>query len=262
MQSQGLEDKPEAVANLKDDAARARFINEFKEVQRLITQLDQYTDLTEEEKAHIEQIMPREQLQAFKRAYLSVAQHLKQQQQDQGEKADPEVQELDPELVLFASAMIDYDYIMALIARYTSQPPDKQEMSREQLIGLIQADAKFIDERDLIAEYIYTLEIGKALDEKAIRDGFERFKAEKNAKALADIAAKHSLEVVALQAFVETILHRMVFDGDQLSDLFEPLKLGWKTRVKAEQALMEDLMPELKKQAQGREISGLKAYEQ
>lgn len=262
MQSQGLEDKPEAVANLKDDAARARFINEFKEVQRLITQLDQYTDLTEEEKAHIEQIMPREQLQAFKRAYLSVAQHLKQQQQDQGEKADPEVQELDPELVLFASAMIDYDYIMALIARYTGQPLDKQEMSREQLIGLIQADAKFIDERDLIAEYIYTLEIGKALDEKAIRDGFERFKAEKNAKALADIAAKHSLDLAALQAFVETILHRMVFDGDQLSDLFEPLKLGWKTRVKAEQALMENLMPELKKQAQGREISGLKAYEQ
>ena len=262
VQLKGLENKLEVVANLKDDAARVRFINEFKKVQRLITQLDQYTDLTEEEKAHIEQIMPREQLQVLKRAYLDVAQHLKQQQQDQGEKADPEVQELDPELVLFASAMIDYDYIMALIARYTSQPPDKQEMSREQLIGLIQADAKFIDERDLIAEYIYTLEIGKALDEKAIRDGFERFKAEKNAKALADIAAKHSLDLAALQAFVETILHRMVFDGDQLSALFEPLKLGWKTRVKAEQALMEDLMPQLKKLAQGREISGLGAYEQ
>ena len=69
-------------------------------------------------------------------------------------------------------------------------------------------------------------------------------------------------DLAVLQAFVETILHRMVFDGDQLSDLFEPLKLGWKTRVKAEQALMEDLMPELKKRAQGREISELKAYEQ
>ena len=261
MQSQGLENKPEAVANLKGDAARAQFITLFKEVQRLNTQLDQYTDLTEDEKARIEQILPREQLQAFKGVYLDTALRLKQQQ-DQGGKTDPVVQQLEFEFVLFASAVIDYDYIMALIARYTNQPPDKQEMSREQLIGLIQADAKFIDARDLIAEYIDTLEIGKALDEKAVRDGFERFKAEKNAKALSNIAAKHSLDLAALQTFVETTLRRMVFDGDQLSDLFAPLELGWKARAKAEQALMQDLMPELKKQAQGREISGLKAYEQ
>ena len=127
---------------------------------------------------------------------------------------------------------------------------------------MIQADAKFIDARELIAEYIDTLEIGKALDEKAVRDGFERFKAEKNVKALADIAAKHSLDLAALQTFVETTLRRMVFDNNQLSNLFAPLELGWKARAKAEQALMEDLMPELKKRAQGREISGLKAYEQ
>ena len=114
----------------------------------------------------------------------------------------------------------------------------------------------------LFRSYIDTLEIGKALDEKAVRDGFERFKAEKNAKALSNIAAKHSLDAAALQTFVENTLHRMIFDGDQLSDLFEPLELGWKARTDAEQALMEDLMPELKKQAQGREISGLKAYEQ
>jgi type I restriction enzyme R subunit len=39
------------------------------------------------------------------------------------------------------------------------------------------------------------------------------------------------------------------------------LKLGWKDRTKVELALMKDLIPQLKKLAQGREISGLKAYE-
>ncbi len=39
--------EPEAVVNLQGDAARAQFINLFKEVQRLNTQLDQYTDLTQ-----------------------------------------------------------------------------------------------------------------------------------------------------------------------------------------------------------------------
>jgi type I restriction enzyme R subunit len=262
MQSQGLENKPEAVANLKGDAARAQFINLFKEVQRLNTQLDQYTDLTPDNKTSIEQILPNDQLQGFKGVYIDTAQRLKEKQDTGGDKTDPAVQQLDFEFVLFASSIIDYDYIMALIARYSSQTPGKQKMSREQLIGLIQADAKFIDERDDIAEYIGTLEAGKALDEKAIRAGFDSFKAEKHAKALASVAAKHSLDTAALQAFVETTLRRMVFDGDQLSELFAPLGLGWKARTKAELMLMEDLIPLLKKLAQGREISGLGAYEQ
>jgi len=262
MQSQGLENKPEAVPNLKGDAARAQFINLFKEVQRLNTQLDQYTDLTAENKASIEQVIPKEQLQGFKGVYLDTAQRLKEKQDKGGDKTDPAVQQLDFEFVLFASSVIDYDYIMALITRYASQPPGKQKMSREQLMGLIQSDAKFIDERDDIAEYISTLETGKALDEKAIRAGFERFKADKHARALADIAAKHTLVTSTLQSFVDTTLRRMVFDGDQLSDLFTPLELGWKARTKAELALMEELIPLLKKLAQGREISGLGAYEQ
>jgi type I restriction enzyme R subunit len=41
----------------------------------------------------------------------------------------------------------------------------------------------------------------------------------------------------------------------------EPLELGWKQRSKSETALMEDLVPQLKKIAEGREISGLAAYE-
>ncbi len=83
------------------------------------------------------------------------------------------MQQLDFEFVLFASAVIDYDYIMALIARYSAQAPGKQKMSREQLIGLIQSDAKFMDERDDIAAYINTLKAGEGLSEKDIRDGYQ-----------------------------------------------------------------------------------------
>jgi len=54
MQSQGLSAQPEDVANLKGDAARCQFVNLFKKVQRLTTQLDQYTDLNDEQKAQIE----------------------------------------------------------------------------------------------------------------------------------------------------------------------------------------------------------------
>jgi len=47
-----------------------------------------------------------------------------------------------------------------------------------------------------------------------------------------------------------------------LGDLMAPLGLGWKARTHAELALMAELTPLLRKRAQGRDISGLNAYEQ
>jgi type I restriction enzyme, R subunit len=268
MKSQGLDCTPSAVANLKGDAAKAAFITHFKEVQRLKTQLDQYTDLTEENKASIDAVLPEENLRGFKGQYLETAKKLKDQQgktggKDQtGDGTDDPADQIDFEFVLFASAVIDYDYIMGLIAKFSEKGPGKSKMTREELIGLISADAKFMNERDDIAEYIGTLKAGEGLSETAIRDGYTRFKAEKNAKELAMIAARHGLTTVALQTFVDGILDRMIFDGEQLSDLMAPLDLGWKARTQAELALMADLHPLLTKRAGGRDISGLSAYEQ
>jgi len=264
MKSQGLACTPSDVANLKGDAARAAFITHFKEVQRLKTQLDQYTDLTEANKATIEQVLPEENLRGFKGQYLETAKKLREQQGKGGDKGgtDNPADQLDFEFVLFASAVIDYDYIMGLIAKFSQKGPGKSKMTREELIGLISADAKFMNERDDIAEYIGTLKAGEGLSEAAIREGYTRFKAEKNAKELAAIAAKHGLATAALQAFVDGILDRMIFDGEQLGDLMAPLDLGWKARTQAELALMADLHPLLTKRAGGRDISGLSAYEQ
>jgi type I restriction enzyme R subunit len=262
MQSQGLSNAPEDVPNLKGDAARSQFVTLFKEVQRLKTQLDQYTDLSDGQKAQITQIVPPDALQEFRGMYLETAQRLKEKQDNQGDAASSDVQQLDFEFVLFASAIIDYDYIMGLIARYTQQKPGKLTLNREQLIGLIQSDAKFLDEREDIAEYIRSLEVNQPLDEKEIRAGYERFKAEKKTRELTAIADRHGLDTAALQAFVDEVLRRRIFDGENLSELLAPLGLGWKTRTQRELALMEDLAPLLHKFAQGREISGLSAYEQ
>ena len=267
MKSQGLDCTPSAVANLKGDAAKAAFITHFKEVQRLKTQLDQYTDLTEENKASIDAVLPEENLRGFKGQYLETAKRLKEQQgktggTDQtGHGTDDPVDQIDFEFVLFASAVIDYDYIMGLIAKFSAKGPGKSKMTREELIGLISADAKFMNERDDIAEYIGTLQAGEGLSETVIRDGYTRFKAQKNAKELAATAAQNGLATAALQAFVDAILDRMIFDGEHLSDLMAPLELGWKARTQAELALMADLHPLLTKRAGGRDISGLSAYD-
>lgn len=262
MEKKNLVCEPEQVYNLKGDAARVEFVNRFKEVQRLKTQLDQYTDLDAAQQSRIDTILPPDQLQSFRSTYLETARRLKEQQAKEGDQAPPAVQQLDFEFVLFASAVIDYDYIMALLARLTGQKPGKLTLNREQLIGLIQSDAKFIDERDDLADYIRSLPVGEPLDEKQIRAGFERFKAEKKARELTALAARHGLPAPALQALVDEVLRRRIFDGERLSELFAPQALGWKARTQAELKLMDELAPLLHKLAQGREISGLSAYEQ
>ena len=261
MQDNELICEPQEVYNLKGDTARINFINQFKEIQRLKTQLDQYTDLTVEQKSQMDSLISEDQLRSFRSSYLEIAQRLKEKQQKNGNNVDPEVAQLDFEFVLFSSAIIDYDYIMSLISKFTQSEPKKQKMSREQLINMLCSNANLMEEREDIIAYINMLKAGEALNEKEIREGYQQFKTEKAAKEMAEAARKHRLEPEALQAFVDEITDRMVFDGEKLSDLMEPLDLGWKERTKKELELMEDLIPLLKKLAGRREIAGLGAYE-
>ena len=265
MKSEGLEARPDEVSNLMGDAARAQFITCFKEVQRLQTELDQYTDLTDEQHTEIQQVLSKDDLRAFRSAYLETAQRLREQRGAlgrDGKSVDLEAGHIDFEFVLFASAMIDYDYIMKLLAKYSGQDPKKLEISREQLIGLIQSDAKFLDEREEITDYVRSLTEGAGLDEAAIRAGYEQFKDRKQAREIEGLAQTHGLATESLSAFVETILQRMIFDGERLTDLMAPLGLGWRERRERELALMADLVPLLNKRAHDRDISGLNAYEQ
>lgn len=259
MATSNLVNEPQEVYNLKGDTARIEFINRFKEVQRLRTQLEQYTDLTDDQKIKIENVLPEEQLRSFRSSYIETAKQLKEMQQN--EDTDLTIQQLDFEFVLFASAVVDYDYIMALISKYTQNKPSKQTMTRGQLINLLSSHANLMDERDDIVDYINSLEAGKALNEKEIREYYQNFKAEKSSKELGELAKKHGVTITALQTFVQAIVDRMIFDGEQLTDLLLPLELSWKERRVKELALMDDLVPLLKKQTPGREISGLNAYE-
>ncbi len=261
MKAKGLDCSPSEVSNLKGDEARAGFINAFKEIQRYKTQLDQYTDLQETQAETIEALLPENDLRSFKSVYLDTAKRLQAAQNKKGNQVPEDVQQLDFEFVLFSSAVIDYDYIIGLIATYTQDRASRHEMTPEELINLLSSSANLMEEREGIIAYINTLEVGVALDEKEIRKGYQKFKDEKSAKEIQVIADKHNLTRESLSAFIDEIMNRLIFDGEKLTDLLAPLKLGWKDRTLKENALMEDLVPLLNKLAQGREIAGLNAYE-
>ncbi len=265
-----LDFKAEDVFNLKGDDAKAGFIVCFKEVQRLKTQLDQYTDLVEVEEENAPSFVAEPQasygftdddLRAFRGAYLDIARELKTRREKSDASVPNEVEELDFEFVLFASAMIDYDYIIELISKCMGQPA-KWKMTKEELVNLIRSSANLLDDREDIIAYIDSLDGVNGQTVEEIKDGYEVFKTEKYAKELMAIAEKHGLSVASLQAFVNDIVDRKIFDGEKLNDLLEPLDLGWRDRTRKETELMNDLVPLLKRLVPGQEISGLKAYEE
>ena len=105
------------------------------------------------------------------------------------------------------------------------------------------------------------LAAGQGLDEAAIRAGYERFKSARAARELGEIAARHGVADEALRAFVEGVVARRVLDGERLTEMLTPLALGWKERARREVALMRELIPLLRRRAGGRDVSGLRAYE-
>ena len=215
MQQHNLVSEPQAVYNLRGDAAKIAFVKNFKEVQRLRTQLDQYTDLNEEQQAAIEAILPKETLQYFRSSYIETAKEFKNTQQKEGENAPAEVQQLDFELVLFASAVIDYDYIMSLIAENTQQKPARQKMTKAQVISLLKSNANLMDEEADLTDYINHLDWNGGQDVKSLREGYESFKVEKYDKELAAIASSYGLQTAQLKTFVDKIIDRMIFDGEK-----------------------------------------------
>ena len=279
LETQGVPPTPEGARALMGNEARIEFVQRFKVVQALANALKQYTDLTPEEEAQIATLLVDDEQERFRAAYLATTTIIKQNRPNTGtgdpdHSGGPDViggpahpeglpprEEVDFAYSLFASNIIDYDYIMRLIAQYAGQPPDKQEMSRSQLVGLIAADAKFMDEREDIEAYIRTLTLGVAHTEDSIRKGYAAFREKQNDERLTAVATTHGLTFAQLQPFVQETMDRMIFDALALTDLLHPLGLGWKARRALELALMADLLPLLKRLAKGRPISGLETYE-
>ncbi len=261
MEDHNVVNEPQEVYNLRGNRAKVAFIKNFKEVQRLRTQLDQYTDLDQRQRSKIERILPQATLAEFKSSYLETARELRGVQQKQGEAAPEDIQELDFELVLFASAVIDYDYIMDLIAESTGPAPTKRKMTKDQVKRLLKSNSNLMDEEEDLSEFVDTLDWNIGYDADALREDYANFKIAKYDRALAAIAQRSQLPVADLKAFVDQVMGRLIFDGEQLTELLAPLELGWKERRAREMSLMEDLVPQLKKLAGEREIAGLEAYE-
>lgn len=258
MNGMGLECKPDEVINIPQGENTGEFISAFKNVQRLALKLDQYVDMPEEMKDAIETAMPGDTLQQFRTAYLDLARRCRNEKGSQS-KEDPE-DEQDFELSLFSSTLVDYDYIMKLLAKYTDTHFEKVKITKEQLLDILSGSVDLMNERDYLKAFIEEeLHKGSGISEKEIRERYKAYKDKRFNQQIAALAAEYGIESAALEAFVSETTKLRRLDEDALRDLLSHID-GWKQRKAAKEGLLVRLAPLFTLLSGGNTIEGLNAY--
>ena len=260
MNSIGLDCKPEEVINIPQGENTLNFIKEFKDVQRLALKLDQYVDMPEDLKDSIEKVMPEDTLQQFRTAYLDLAR--RNGPTDGGGRGGdtPEGDEPDFELSLFSSALVDYDYIMKLLAKYTDTHHEKVKITKEQLLEILAGSVDLMKERDYLKAFIEKeLKQGSGMSETEIRAKYKAFKDKRFNEQIAALAKEYGIETSALEDFVNETVKLRRIDEDVLRELLSHID-SWIQRKAAKEGLLVSLAPLFNLLTGGNTIEGLSAY--
>ena len=136
--------------------------------------------------------------------------------------------------MLFASAVIDYDYIMSLIADSTQQKPSKQKMTKAQVISLLKSNSNLMDEEEDLTDYINQVDWGKGQTVNELKQNFKTFKVEKYDKELAKIAKGEPQ--IAPAAYTRGLSRRWTYLQRTIKGVSENFKV-------LEEAIKNDLIP-------------------
>ena len=258
MNGMGLDCKPEEVVNIPQGENTSNFIEAFKDVQRLSIKLDQYVDLPEELKTAIEAAMPEDTLQQFRTAYLDLARRRRNEKGNQAKDIPDE--EPDFELSLFSSALVDYDYIMKLLAKYTDTHFEKVKITKEQLLEILSSSVDLMNERDYLKAFIEDeLQKGSGVSEAEIRERYKAYKDKRFNQQIAALSREYGIDAAALESFVAETTKLRRLDEDALRELLSHIE-NWKQRKAAKEGLLADLAPLLSLLSSGNAIEGLNAY--
>ena len=258
MNGMGLDCKPEEVINIPQGENTSNFIDAFKEVQRLSIRLDQYVDMPEELKAAIETAMPEDTLQQFRTAYLDLARRRRNENSHQSKDVPDD--EPDFELSLFSSAVVDYDYIMKLLAKYTDTHFEKVKITKEQLLEILSSSVDLMNEREYLKAFIEEeLHKGSGVSEAEIRERYKAYKDKRFNQQIAAIAGEYGIDAVALERFVAETAKLRRLDEDALRELLSHIE-NWKQRKAAKEGMLANLAPLFTLLSNGNAIEGLNAY--
>ena len=204
--------------------------------------------------------MPEDTLQQFRAAYLDLARKSRTTEPGSHTEFTPEDDEVDYELSLFSSALVDYDYIMRLLARYTDTHFERVKLTREQLLEILSGSVDLMNEREYLQAFINEeLQQGSGLNEMEIRRLYKEYKNRCVDQKIAHIAEQFGVEYATLESFVAETVKLRRMDEDNFHEMLSHID-NWKQRKAAKEGLLSSLQPLFTLMSGGYAIEGLSAY--
>ena len=204
--------------------------------------------------------MHEDTLQQFSTAYLDLARRYESADGRSHKEETPEGNTPDFELSLFSSALVDYDYIMRLLAKYTDTHFEKVKITKEQLLEILSGSVDLMKERDYLKAFIEDeLKQGSGMSEAEIRKLYKDFKDKRFNQQVAALAQEFGIDNSALESFVKETIQLRRIDEETLRELLNHID-GWKQRKAAKEGLLARLAPLFALLTGGNAIEGLNAY--
>lgn len=158
----------QSVDNLKLEADQLEFIQAFRDVIRLHSQLKMYTDFNAENAV----IVPQE-LEDYKTKYKDLYNRINK---STAIEKDSVLRDVNFALDFIISDYINQDYIYTLLSMIAAAPPasSQREKQQQQLQSLLSNDRKMYKKMDLIQKFIYE-QIPRMLNGQSVQDAFKQF---------------------------------------------------------------------------------------
>lgn len=173
-----LYETPEKVASLKSEREKVDFVKAFRDLLKLKSSLETYTEFSFEDVG-----LDEEEWFDYISVYLDIYNEAKSKDDD------TPIKEIDFSIELIRSDLINYDYIIKLLKELKEYRLDlngEYEKRKENLLKQLQRDAKLREKRELIEEFIETKLHTTPKDK--IKDAFESFWDVKKIEKLRELA--------------------------------------------------------------------------
>jgi type I restriction enzyme R subunit len=184
---------PTGVLNLKSEEEKVEFVKVFREILRLKSSLETYTDFSFDDVEVNE-----EEFFDYIGVYFDIYNESKV------ESEDSKIKEIDFSIELIRSDLINYDYIIKLLASLkedTLIESDEYKKKKEELLKQLERDIRLRDKKELIEEFINNNL--KQISKENIKEEFEKFWDEKKEEKLKTIAKEIDANFDKLKEFIK-----------------------------------------------------------
>ena len=209
---------PKDVTNLKSEEKKVEFVKSFRELLKLKSSLETYTEFS------FENVNLNEE-EWFD--YISV--YLDLYNEAKSESEDAPIREIDFSIELIRSDLINYDYIIKLLGELKDVkdnsliPSDDYEKKKEALLKQLHRDVKLRDKKELIEEFIENRL--HSTPKERIKDEFNDFWDTKKKERLKKLADEINADEEKLKELIKEYEFRgKIFDDNIVKAL--KYKLG------------------------------------